>query len=158
MIYLSLGSNIGNRKLHLDKAIDKLQKIAKIKQLSSVYETAPLGFESDDLFYNSCVSIECALSPIELLAEINRIETASGRVRLNDGKYHSRNLDIDILFYHNQVIQEENLTIPHPRLTERKFVLIPLFEIAADLIHPKLNESIAEILSKCKDNSGLEKI
>jgi 2-amino-4-hydroxy-6-hydroxymethyldihydropteridine diphosphokinase len=158
MIYLSLGSNIGDRKLHLETAIEAIQKFAEIKQLSSLYETVPLGFESDELFYNSCIGIECALSPIELLAEINKIELASGRVRFNDGKYHSRNLDIDILFYHNQVIQEENLTVPHPRIIERKFVLIPLFEIAPDLIHPKSNDSIAEILSKCKDNSELEKI
>lgn len=158
MIYLSLGSNIGDRKRYLNTAIEAIQKFAEIKQVSSLYETAPLGFESDEMFYNSCIGIECALSPNELLAEINRIEAVAGRVRFNDGKYRSRNLDIDILFYHNQVIQEENLMVPHPRIFERKFVLIPLFEIAPDLIHPESHDSIAEILSKCKDNSELEKI
>ena len=81
-----------------------------------------------------------------------------GRVRVNDGKYHSRNIDIDILFFDEQIIQETHLIIPHPRISERNFVLIPLVEIAADFIHPESHESITQILSNCKDNSKLTKI
>jgi 2-amino-4-hydroxy-6-hydroxymethyldihydropteridine diphosphokinase len=158
MIYLSLGSNIGDRKNLINSAFHSIKKFAKIEKISSIYESIPLGFESDELFYNCCIGIESNLSPFEMLTEINKIEANLGRVRVNDGKYHSRNIDIDILFFDEQIIQETHLIIPHPRISERNFVLIPLVEIAADFIHPESHESIIQILSNCKDNSKLTKI
>lgn len=157
-VYLSLGSNLGDRLNNLEFAFEAIKKLGEIKRKSSIYECKAIGFESNDLFYNCCIEFETLLNPFELLKELNLIEKKAGRIRLNDGKYHSRNLDIDILFFNDAVINQENLIIPHPRLIDRKFVLIPLFEIEPNFIHPTYKLTLAKILSNCKDNSVLEKI
>lgn len=158
LVYLSLGSNLGDRLKTIEDAIETIQTVGTIKDKSSIYECKAVGFESNDLFYNCCICIETSLLPLDLLAFLNDIEKNAGRIRLNDEKYHSRNLDIDILFYGNQSIQLANLIIPHPRYQERKFVLIPLFEITNNLKDPINNFSIANILYNCKDKSVLKKI
>lgn len=157
-VYLSLGSNLGDRLNNLEFAFEEIKKLGEIKRKSSIYECKSIGFESNDLFYNCCIEIKTLLNPFELLKELNLIEKKAGRIRLNDGKYHSRNLDIDILFFNDAVINQENLIIPHPRLIDRKFVLIPLFEIEPNFIHPTNKLTLTKILSNCKDNSVLEKI
>lgn len=157
-VYLSLGSNLGDRLNNLEFAFEAIKKLGEIKRKSSIYECKAIGFESNDLFYNCCIEITTLLNPFELLKELNLIEKKAGRIRLNDGKYHSRNLDIDILFFNDAVINQENLIIPHPRLIDRKFVLIPLFEIEPNFIHPTNKLTLTKILSNCKDNSVLEKI
>ena len=157
-VYLSLGSNLGDRLNNLNFAIDAIERIGEITKKSSIYECKAIGFESNDLFYNCCVEIQTSLTPFQLLKELNVIEKNAGRIRFNDGQYHSRNLDIDILFFQDKVINHEDLIIPHPKYHERNFVLIPLFEIGNELIDPKQLVSISQILSKCKDKSVLKKI
>lgn len=157
-VYLSLGSNLGDRMDNLNFAFNAIKDFGVIKSKSSIYECQAIGFESSDLFYNCCICIETNLKPIELLHQLNTIEKNAGRIRLNDGNYHSRNLDIDIIFFQDQVIQTDILSIPHPRYHKRKFVLIPLNEISAELKDPISQLTTIEILANCKDNSDLKKI
>jgi 2-amino-4-hydroxy-6-hydroxymethyldihydropteridine diphosphokinase len=150
--YLSLGSNLGNRKFYIEKA-EKLiaSEIGKIKEKSSLYETEPWGFHHPGNFYNRVVQIETELTPDELLLQCFLVERQLGRVR-QKSKYEARTIDIDILFYGNEVINIEGLTIPHPYLHLRRFVLVPLCEIAADLIHPVLHKTMRLILEECRDS------
>jgi len=144
--YFSLGSNEGNRLHSLVKAtklIDKL--VGKVLQYSAVVETDPWGFDSETSFYNMAVVVETDYTPLQILARILDIEKSLGRLR--HGKtYTNRIIDIDILFYGEEMINNESLTIPHPLLHKRMFVLQPLAAVAPDLIHPVLHESVAELL------------
>lgn len=132
--FLSLGSNMGDRLEYLSKAIDKIAEIqgCNILNKSRVYETEPWGYENQEAFLNLCISIETSLSPCELLESLQTIELELDRVR----KIHwgPRTIDIDILLFDDIICEDDKLTIPHPRMSERAFVLIPLYDIEKNLI------------------------
>jgi 2-amino-4-hydroxy-6-hydroxymethyldihydropteridine diphosphokinase len=152
-VYLLFGSNLGNRPGHIRKAIDKVkQRVGEPFTLSSLYETEPWGFNHETPFLNQAAGLYTLASPHALLQELICIEQESGRFR-KEGNYEARTLDIDILFYGRDIICRDNLVIPHPRICERRFVLVPLEEIAPDFIHPVWNKSIHNLLKKCQDPS-----
>lgn len=151
MVYLSLGSNIGDRQLFLQLAIGLITyRIGEVKQVSSIVETPAWGFEGDT-FYNACLSLETALSPQEVLEELIAIEIILGRKRKTTKEYQARNIDLDILLYGDELINTQNLSIPHPRMEKRNFVLAPLAEIAAKSIHPILKKSIKQLFRESED-------
>lgn len=148
--YLLLGSNEGNRLDWFEKAMLQIQQtVGKVVSKSSLYETAAWGLEDQPDFLNMAISIETALSPQELLVAIQQVELNLGRQRTL--KWGQRTLDIDILFYNRDVINDPQLTIPHPLLQERRFALTPLADIAPAFIHPILNKTIAQLLEDCTD-------
>ena len=155
--YLLLGSNLGDRKNNLSKARTLIaSKIGSVKQQSSLYETAAWGITNQPSFFNQAMLIETALSPEVLLSELQIIEKRAGRIRFM--KWGERIIDIDILFYNEEVVEKEGLTIPHPYLHLRKFTIVPLMEIAPDLRHPKLYLTLKEILTRCEDELDVERI
>lgn len=146
-VYLGLGTNLGNKEANLRTAIYKLQeRIGKQVSLSSFYETAPWGFESDHSFLNAAIGLETSLSPIEILHITQEIEKELGRTKKSvNGSYSDRLIDIDILLYDTLVLQTPELTIPHPLMTERDFVMKPLIEIAGNVIHPTLQKTLSKL-------------
>lgn len=146
-VYLGLGTNLGNKEANLRTAIHKLQeRIGKQVSLSSFYETAPWGFESDHSFLNAAIGLETSLSPIEILHITQEIEKELGRTKKSvNGSYSDRLIDIDILLYDTLVLQTPELTIPHPLMTERDFVMKPLIEIAGNVIHPTREKTLSEL-------------
>jgi 2-amino-4-hydroxy-6-hydroxymethyldihydropteridine diphosphokinase len=149
VIYLGLGSNLGQKEEILRLAILEIEKqIGHIDALSAFYESAPWGFESSNSFINACVAVETTLCPHACLHAIAAIERRLGRIKKASEGYMDRMIDIDILFYDQLIIQEEQLTIPHPLLHQRLFVLNPLAEIAPKLIHPILNKTIDSLLKE----------
>jgi len=152
MLYLLLGGNIGDKERIFSEALAILNnRVGEIQLQSAVYETEPWGFESIDLFWNQAIEISTSLSPEEVLAQTQMIEQELGRIR-KENQYSSRVIDIDILFYGDQIINRENLIIPHPRIQERKFALVPLNEIAPELIHPVFHKSIRQLLEESTDS------
>ncbi|MFZ4413026.1 MAG: 2-amino-4-hydroxy-6-hydroxymethyldihydropteridine diphosphokinase [Bacteroidales bacterium] len=150
--YLLLGGNVGDRLAVIAKAIAFIHSsCGKLIKKSSLFESAPWGFDDDKKFVNQVIMIETALSAEDLLQNLLNIELLLGRVRKNTVNYSSRNIDIDILFYNDEIINEQLLKIPHPLLQERKFTLMPLNEIASDLHHPIFNKTVNELLNECKD-------
>lgn len=148
--YLLLGSNEGNRLDWFKKAMQQIeQTVGKVVAKSSLYETAAWGLEEQPDFLNMAICVETALSAQQLLVAIQKVELNLGRQRIL--KWGQRTLDIDILFYNHDIINDPQLTIPHPLLQERRFVLAPLHDIAASFIHPILNKSIAQLLQSCPD-------
>ncbi|MBK0402340.1 2-amino-4-hydroxy-6-hydroxymethyldihydropteridine diphosphokinase [Adhaeribacter sp. BT258] len=148
--FLLLGSNLGDRLSFLNLAITSLQKTAgEIKNLSSVYETAAWGNTEQQAFLNQVLELETSLLPEQLLAQIHHIEKAAGRVRTEH--WGPRELDIDILFFGKLLVNMPNLAVPHPQLHLRRFTLLPLAEIAPDLVHPTLHKSVSELLQICPD-------
>ncbi len=153
--YLGLGSNLGNRQDNLDKALNLLSQRLQVSQVSSIYDTEPVGNVSQPRFLNSVCQVHTRLTPTELLALAKGIELKLGRAR---GKSNApRPIDIDILFYGDQVVETPELVIPHPRLAERAFVLIPLDEIAPDLVHPVNGKTIRELLQGVTETQGVLK-
>jgi len=150
IVYISAGSNIGNREANLDFGARRLGERGKLIRMSSVFETEPVGYADQPWFLNQVFELETALTPHELLVWCNEIERDGGRVRTFPNA--PRTLDLDILLYGDQVISDPDLIIPHPRMTERRFVLEPLAEIAPDLQHPVEKMTIRELLHR---NEGL---
>jgi len=151
--YLSLGSNQGDRLDYLQRAVDLIsEKTGTVSQISPIYQTASFGFEGDD-FLNICIQLDSTLSPFQLLHEMLQIENLIGRRRTTKSGYESRIIDIDILFYKNEIIKAEKLVVPHPQISKRAFVLFPLADIAPELIHPSKHKTINELLQHCSDNS-----
>ena len=149
-VYFSIGSNKGNRSGLINEAIDKIDIIiGKVVLKSSIYETKSWGFNSNN-FYNICILLESTLTPELILNKILTIEKDMGRLKTTD-QYSDRCIDIDILFYNNKIINTKELTIPHPLIQKRKFVLVPLSEIAPSYKHPILRKNISTLLSECKD-------
>ncbi len=157
-VYLLTGSNLGNRKVNLGKAKSMINaRIGNILSLSAVYETEPWGFtEETNSFYNQAMKVSTLLSPIELLDELLNIEKEMGRER-KIHKYEPREIDIDILFYNDQLIETERLIIPHPKMHLRRFTLAILQEIAPDFIHPALKKDINTLLKECIDKNWVRK-
>jgi len=157
IVFLGIGTNLGNRESNLSEAILKIEEhIGQVLQTSSVYETAPWGFDAENDFLNMAVSVETDHSPAEIMKKITRIESMLGRER-NQDRYSSRIIDIDILLYDDLVLNEDGLKIPHPLIHERKFVLAPLCELAPDLIHPVFGKSMSVLLEDCRDRSKIKK-
>jgi len=148
--YISIGSNIGDRLHHLAEAVRALDSHERIEvtKVSSIYETAPVGYTDQADFLNLTVCVETSLDPYELLKACQYIENGLGRVR--DIRWGPRTVDLDILLYNNDNIEAENLTVPHPRMGERAFVLVPLLEIAPTIGHP-----VTGIPFKVEDDDGV---
>ncbi len=150
--YLGLGSNQGDRALILRKAIESLGELGRITARSSFLETKPFGFVSRNFFLNAVVCLETELSPAELLKETQAIEKALGRQhKSKNGIYSDRPIDIDILFYGAEIINEDSLAVPHKELHKRLFVLKPLLEIAPKLQHPILKKSVEELYEELRE-------
>jgi 2-amino-4-hydroxy-6-hydroxymethyldihydropteridine diphosphokinase len=152
--HLGLGSNLGDRQQHIEQAVEFLRTCGRVLKKSAVYETTAKGMPGAGPFYNMVLALESPLSPPALLAECKGHEAAQGR-DLENSHYRDRAIDIDILLAGDLVIDTPELTIPHPRLAERGFVLVPLFEIAPKLVHPLEKASVTQLLSRLK---GKEKI
>jgi 2-amino-4-hydroxy-6-hydroxymethyldihydropteridine diphosphokinase len=150
-VYVSAGSNLGDRKLNLDLALDALGKASQVIQVSSFYETEPTGYLEQPWFLNIAIELESRLTAPAFLDLCHFIESSCGRIR--SFRDAPRTLDLDILLFGRDIIRGEKLTIPHPRLQDRKFVLEPLAQIASGVIHPVLNKPIRLLLSECTDSS-----
>jgi len=157
VVFLGIGTNMGSRESNLKDAIARIEEhIGKVMKSSSVYETEPWGFKSEEEFLNMVVKVETSLSPSGLLGRILMIESLLGRLR--EGKqYSSRVIDIDILFYDDIIVDEESLKIPHLRIPERLFVLVPLCEIEPEMVHPVLKKSVSSLLQLCRDKGKVKK-
>lgn len=157
-VYLGIGGNIGNRKGNIDKTINLItEKIGNPEKISSIYLSEPWGFNHSKYFTNSVVMVKTCKSPQNLLLIINEIESLLNRIRTQK-TYEGRTMDVDILFYGNKIITNKELQIPHPKLHERLFVLMPLEEIASGFIHPILNKNIDILLKNCNDNSKIRRL
>ena len=152
-VYLSLGSNIGNRKRALRDAVDLIgREIGVVEREATAIETEPWGFSSPNMFLNSCVKVLTVLTPRQVLEATQHIERELGRTMKSvDGAYHDRIIDIDILLYGDNIIVSDRLTIPHPLMHKRDFVLEPLAEIAPETQHPVLHKSIKQLMEENKE-------
>ena len=154
--YLLLGSNMGNSQKQLSKAILNIEKkIGKVKRRSGIYQTAAWGKTDQPDFLNQVVIAETILEPAETMQTILAIEKKMGRIRTQ--KNDPRIIDIDILFFDKQIINEKDLVVPHPAIQLRRFVLVPLNELSPNLVHPILKKSIHQLLLKCPDNLDVKK-
>lgn len=152
-----MGSNLGDCLYNLNQALDLIKThIGKIIKASSIYKTAAWGNTEQGDFYNQVLIIETTCTPQELLTKLLAIEKSMGRERKN--KWEPRIIDLDILYYGNQVINDDNLTIPHPWLHKRRFTLAPLAEISPDFLHPVLVQPNRQLLEMCEDNLSVEKL
>lgn len=155
---LLLGGNIDNKYKYLARAESLISSvIGEIINKSSFYESAPWGFVHKSFFLNRVIVVETILSPLALLLHINQIENMMGRIRKSD-QYIERNIDIDILLYDNEIINDENLIIPHMKLHQRRFALEPVCEIASELVHPVLNVTFKQLLHDCEDMLEVRKL
>jgi 2-amino-4-hydroxy-6-hydroxymethyldihydropteridine diphosphokinase len=155
--YLLTGGNEGDRILHMQQARTNIELICgRILQISALYETAPWGKKDQADFINQVILIETARSPKSLLEAILSIEEKGGRKRTV--KNAPRTIDIDILFYNSLIVEEPGLTIPHPRIAERRFVLEPMNEISPGFLHPVLGKTIHQLLLECTDELAVKKI
>lgn len=145
--YIGIGSNLGDRLSFFKRAIELLavSPDIKVEIVSSLYETQPIGFKDQPLFLNAVIKLSTELSPKELFSLMQSVEKNLGRERRE--RWGPRTIDLDLLLYDDIVLMDQGLTVPHPRLTERMFVLVPLSEIAPDLVHPVLKMRVAEILA-----------
>jgi 2-amino-4-hydroxy-6-hydroxymethyldihydropteridine diphosphokinase len=150
-VIFSLGSNLGDRNKNLSQAILQIKdKIGEIVSISSIYETEPWGVDNPQWFFNLVLIVDTRLNPYEILEIIMNIELKLGRIR-TDELYAARKIDIDILFYDSIIIKDESLIIPHQYLHLRKFVLLPLTEVAPNFIHPLFGENSVCLLAHCND-------
>lgn len=154
-VYLGLGSNLGDRKPNLAAALAQLQPDVHVEAVSSLYETEPVGPQDQPAYYNAACRAATELTPMALLERVKAVESAMGRQA--GPRWGPRLIDIDILFYGSEVIDEDGLRIPHPEMAKRAFVLAPLAEVAAGVVHPELNVSI-EQLAAAIDGAGVRMV
>ena len=153
LIHLSLGSNLGRREHNLERALYLIRdRVGPLHSISRIYESEAWGFSSTSRFYNCCISLHTGLAPGQILKLLLQIEQEMGRQRKGKG-YSDRIIDIDILLYGDSCINTPGLTVPHPSMADRKFVLAPLAEIAAGVVHPLSGKSIHSMLEDCGDPS-----
>lgn len=151
--YLCLGGNIGNRETSIQLAISEINKIiGQVVSASHIYQTEAWGVVNQQAYLNICIKVYTEINSSELILKLLDIEKNLGRERNSNEIYASRTIDIDILFFNNEIVSNQTLTIPHPRLHLRKFVLIPLCEIIPNYLHPILNKSILNLLNECDDD------
>ncbi len=157
-ILLSLGSNIGDRIKYIDSAIEQIitDKLIENINVSSYYESEPIGYVNQDFFINVALFGITKYRAVDLFKSLKRIEKKLGRQKRP--RWHQREIDIDIIFYGDEIIDNKLLNIPHPEMHKRKFVLLPAAEIAGDFLHPKFNISIKDLLANCQDNSKVKRI
>lgn len=148
IVYLGLGTNLGDKRRHLNLALDEIGKrIGRIISRSSFYATSPWGFLSAHRFLNAAAKVETGLSPEDVLRTTQLIERNLGRTSKSDvSGYTDRSIDIDILFFNDDIIKDKSLEIPHPLIEKRDFVLFPMVEIAPDFTHPVLHKTMCELL------------
>jgi 2-amino-4-hydroxy-6-hydroxymethyldihydropteridine diphosphokinase len=154
--FIGIGSNLGDRKANFLEAIDRIRKLAgtRIVKQSSLYESEPHG-DAKTWFVNAVIEIETDASADELLKRLKSIETAMGRKRVRGKRWGSRIMDLDILFFNSEIINKRTLRVPHPELHNRRFVLLPLSELAPQLIHPKFATSVSEMVAGVKDTKKI---
>ncbi|AKD58758.1 2-amino-4-hydroxy-6-hydroxymethyldihydropteridine diphosphokinase [Spirosoma radiotolerans] len=151
MIYLLLGANLGDRVQTLHRAVDLIaERLGTVMQQSALYETAPWGVVDQPAYLNQVLAVETMLRPEDVLVQTQIIEQELGRVRFE--KWGARVIDIDMLYYDHLIQQSDTLTIPHPYLHQRRFTLVPLAEIAPNLVHPVFKKTTSELLAECADN------
>lgn len=158
LVYLSLGSNVGDRERNLQQAIERLSALGKVLRVSSFYETEPVDFTHQPWFLNCAVALETEKMPRQFLSSIMKIERALGRDRQTTQPKGPRTIDIDILLFGNAVIDFPTLTIPHPAMHQRRFVLEPMTEIAPDLHHPIFKKTIRELRDALPPGPAVRKL
>jgi 2-amino-4-hydroxy-6-hydroxymethyldihydropteridine diphosphokinase len=157
-IYLCIGGNLGEREANLEEAVSFIDiNFGDVLAVSSTYESEPWGMSDVPNFLNQVILIQSELSNQELLSEIAELEEFFGRERSSEG-YVSREMDIDVLFIGAEIVDSETFKVPHPHIAERRFVLEPLAEIAPDLMHPQLKQSVTEILKACTDKGKVTRL
>jgi 2-amino-4-hydroxy-6-hydroxymethyldihydropteridine diphosphokinase len=155
--YLLIGGNLGNRSANLQKAIQLIeQNCGQVVQSSAIYETAAWGFTNQPAFYNQALKIETNNLPESFMQQLLLIEQEMGRIRTV--KLGPRTIDLDMLFFNQLILNTELLVLPHPALTERRFVLLPLSEIAPNLVHPVFHKTIEQLLNDCPDKLNVQKL
>lgn len=148
--YLALGTNIGNKRRNMITAAALLaERVGDVLALSGFYETEPWGFQSENTFLNAALQLETSLSPLELLKATQQIEVEMGRTQKSNGTYHDRIIDIDILLYDDLILQTPELTLPHPLMQDRRFVMEPLLEIAPNVVHPVFKKTVVSLMREC---------
>lgn len=153
-VYLGLGSNLGDRKANLETTLEEISQIITVSKRSQIYETEPYGYKKQRDFLNMVIEIETSLSPTELIIKLHEIEHKMGRLReITNGP---RKIDIDIIFYNDEIIESQNLKIPHPDMHKRKFVLKPLTDINEEFIHPILKKTMRELLKNLKSSEKIK--
>jgi 2-amino-4-hydroxy-6-hydroxymethyldihydropteridine diphosphokinase len=151
-VHIGIGSNLGDRRANTVEAVEKVSQLpgTRVVRASSLYESEPLG-DAKTWFVNSVIELDSDLAPDALLKKLQAIEQAMGRKRVKGKRWGSRIIDLDILLFDQDVIDKRNLKIPHPELHKRRFVLLPLAELAPQVIHPQLGQSISTLLATVKD-------
>ena len=157
-VYIALGSNKGDKFQYLQLAVNEIHpRIGSISIISKVFSSPAFGFKGDD-FLNACLLVKTNLKPRKLLSGLLNIEKDLGRIPTDSEKYESRCIDLDIIFYDEEIIDYKNLQIPHPEMQKRKFVLQPLKDIGKEVVHPELNKTVTDLLHECHDDSVLKPI
>ncbi len=158
LVYLSLGSNLGDRAANLNAAIERLGELGQVVAVSSFYETEPVGYAAQPWFLNCAVKLDTEKMPKQLMGRILDIEREMGRNRKQERSKGPRKIDIDILLFGNSIVNTQSLTIPHPALHERRFVLEPLAEIAPEARHPVLKRKVRELREALPAGQAVKKV